>query len=111
MDSLNLIKNDPWLEPYKTDIEHRFQLSVSKEKELAGKGKSLSDFADGYLYFGLHKTEQGWVIREWAPNATDIFLIGNFSEWKENTKYRFSKLKNGVWELKLKTGEIKHLDL
>ena len=40
MDSLNLIKNDPWLEPYKTDIEHRFQLSVSKEKELAGKGKS-----------------------------------------------------------------------
>ena len=46
MDSLNLIKNDPWLEPYKTDIEHRFQLSVSKEKELAGKGKSLSDFAD-----------------------------------------------------------------
>ena len=89
MDSLNLIKNDPWLEPYKTDIEHRFQLSASKEKELAGKGKSLSDFADGSLYFGLHKTEQGWVIREWAPNATDIFLIGNFSEWKENTKYRF----------------------
>ena len=111
MNTLNLIKNDPWLEPYRNSIERRYQLTVSKEHELTGKGKSLSDFADGYLYFGLHKTEKGWVIREWAPNATQIYLIGDFSEWKECSRYRFSKLKNGVWELKLKEKEIKHLDL
>ena len=54
MDSLNLIKNDPWLEPYKDAIEGRYQYVVNKEKSLTNKGKqTLSDFASGYLYFGL----------------------------------------------------------
>ena len=43
--TLNLIKNDPWLEPF---------------AELTNKGKqTLSDFASGYLYFGLHRTDKG----------------------------------------------------
>jgi hypothetical protein len=29
---------------------------------------TLSDFADGYDYYGLHKVKDGWVFREWAPN-------------------------------------------
>lgn len=111
MNILNLVKNDPWLEPYNSTIERRYQLAVSKEKELTNKEGTLSDFADGYLYFGLHKTKKGWVIREWAPNATDIYLIGNFSDWKEKSQYRFSKLKSGIWELHLKADEIHHLDL
>ena len=39
-----------------------------KEAELTNKGKqTLSDFASGYLYFGLHRTAKGWTFREWAP--------------------------------------------
>ena len=68
MESLNLIKNDPWLAPYKEAIEGRYQYVVNKEKNLTGNGRqTLSEMASGYLYFGLHKTKSGWVFREWAP--------------------------------------------
>lgn len=60
MESLNLIKNDPWLAPYKEAIEGRYQYVVNKEKNLTGNGRqTLSEMASGYLYFGLHKTKSG----------------------------------------------------
>lgn len=34
---LNIIKNDPWLEPYADAINGRHQHVVEKEKELVGK--------------------------------------------------------------------------
>ena len=72
----------------------------------------MSDFADGHLYFGLHKTARQWVFREWAPNATAIYLIGDFNNWTEDEKYRLSPVGNsGNWELKLPLKAMKHLDL
>ena len=67
METLNLIKNDPWLEPFAGAINGRHQHALSKEVELIANGESqkLSDFATGYLYFGLHRTENGWILREW----------------------------------------------
>ena len=74
---LDIIKKDPWLSPFRQRIEERRNHFLRKEQELTQNGKiGLSDFATGYLYFGLHKTDAGWVFREWAPNATAIFLIG-----------------------------------
>ena len=109
---LGLIKNDPWLEPYSGAINGRHEFVLRKESELTGNGKvSLSDFADGYLYFGLHKSDSGWVLREWAPNATKMFLVGTFNDWQEKPAYQFKAKKNGVWELKMKPEAIKHLDL
>ena len=95
METLNLIKNDPWLEPYADAINGRHKHASEKEAELTNKGKqTLSDFASGYLYFGLHRTDNGWVFREWAPNATQIFLIGTFNDWKEEKKYSVSVIVN-----------------
>ena len=49
--TLNLIKNDPWLEPFADAIAGRHQFVLDKEAELTNKGKqTLSDFASGYLY-------------------------------------------------------------
>ena len=91
VETLNLIKNDPWLEPYADAINGRHKHASEKEAELTNKGKqTLSDFASGYLYFGLHRTDNGWVFREWAPNATQIFLIGTFNDWKEEKKFPVS---------------------
>lgn len=109
---LKLIKNDPWLEPFEEAIEGRHTYIKSKEKELTGDGKmSLSDFADGYLYFGLHKTDKTWVFREWAPNATEIYLIGTFNNWQKQDKFRLKRKDNGEWEIELPLGLLKHLDL
>ena len=111
MKPLNIIKNDPWLEPYAEAITGRYQDAVNKERELVGKGGSLVDFANAHHYFGLHRTADGWVFREWAPNATGIVLIGDFTRWQEQAKYRLTRLDNGVWELKLKHNDIHHGDL
>ena len=62
MKTLKLIKNDPWLAPYKQAIEGRHNRAVEKISELTGGTGNLSDFADGYLYFGLHKENDYWVI-------------------------------------------------
>ena len=112
METLNLIKNDPWLEPYSEAINGRHQHAIDKEAELTNQGKkTLADFATGYLYFGLHQTAEGWVFREWAPNATQIFLIGTFNDWKEEKKYSLKRKANGNWEIKLPANAMTHGDL
>lgn len=108
---LNIIKNDPWLEPYSDAITGRHNFAIQKEKELVGK-RTLDEFATGYLYFGLHLTPEGWVLREWAPNATAIYLVGDFNNWTESVEYKMKKQKKGgVWEIVLPKNTIKHGDL
>lgn len=110
--TLNLIKNDPWLEPYKDAIVGRYQYAVSKKAELTNNGKkTLAEFASGHLYFGLHRTPSGWVFREWAPNATQIYLVGTFNNWIEQEEYSLKSLGNGNWEINLSDTAIKHGDL
>lgn len=105
-----LVQDDPWLEPFSGVISDRMIVAERRQKELTG-GKSLHEFASGHLYFGLHKTDDGWVIREWAPNATYIYLVGTFNEWKELAEYSFAHVGNGVWELVLESNALHHEDL
>ena len=108
---LKIVKNDEWLSPYEQAIQGRHDHALYKMNELAGKG-TLSDFADGYLFFGLHRTPRQWVLREWAPNATEIYLIGTFNDWKELPEFAFKRIEGtGNWELKLSSKVLKHLDL
>ena len=110
--TLNLIKNDPWLEPYAEAITGRHEYAMYKEAELTNGGKqTLSDFASGYLYFGLHRTDKGWTFREWAPNATHIYMVGTFNNWEEKEKYSLKRLENGNWEINLPADAIQHGDL
>ena len=82
---IGLVRNDSWLEPFEAAIRGRHDHALWKISQLTQNGKkTLSDFASGHLYFGLHKLPKGWVFREWAPNATDIYLIGDFNNWQEN---------------------------
>ncbi len=112
MAKLNIIKNDPWLEPFATAIEGRHEDAVRKEKELTRKARTLVNFANAHKYFGLHHNEDGsWTFREWAPNATAITLIGDFSQWKELARYELKPLGNGVWEGNFKAEHIHHGDL
>ncbi|MDR0756286.1 MAG: alpha amylase C-terminal domain-containing protein [Tannerella sp.] len=112
MDKLKLITDDPWLTPYSEAIEGRYMYAVEKEAELTGGGRqTLADFASGYLYFGLHRTPEGWVLREWAPNATAVYLIGIFNGWQKSEDFRFSRKENGNWEITLPADAIHHEDL
>ena len=101
---------DPWLEPYRPALEHQQKYVADKSSQILSK-KSLEEFSVGYLYFGLHQTPKGWVLREWAPNATQIFLICELNNWADDQEFAFSRLENGVWELELPKKALKHEDL
>ena len=112
MSKLKLIENDPWLEPYEPAIQGRYDYYVRRKNELTDNGaKKLKDVACGHKYYGLHKTKKGWTFREWAPNATEIYLIGDFNEWQEKPEYKLTRLNgHGDWEVNLPADAIHHED-
>ena len=107
---IGLVRDDGWLEPFEQAIRGRHDHALWKIGQLTRNGKkTLSDFASGHLYFGLHKLAKGWVFREWAPNATEIYLIGDFNNWQEDEKYKCKRIEGtGNWELKLSEKALKH---
>ena len=106
---LKIIENDPWLTPYSGAIEGRHDHALWRESQLTGGKMSLKDFASGYLYYGLQRTADGWTFREWAPNATEIYLIGDFSGWEEQERFRLKRINDaGDWELVIPLGVISH---
>jgi len=107
---LKIIQKDPWLEPYSDAINGRHKYVLDREAVLTA-GKNLSDFADGYMYFGLHKSPDGWIFREWAPNATAIYIIGDFNNWEKREEFRLKPIENGIWELITPLDTMTHGDL
>ena len=105
-----LIQLDKYLEPYKDAILGRLDYIMRKEKQLLA-GKTLKDFARGSSYFGLHRLKDKWVFREWAPNATALFLVGSFNNWSENPEFQL-KRHTGTenWECSLPLDRISHGD-
>ena len=109
---LKIVKNDSWLAPFNDAIQGRHDHVLNKLQELTGGKQSLSDFASGHLYFGLHRTARQWVFREWAPNATRIYLIGDFNNWEESEDYALKPVGDGGnWEIKLPLKAMHHKDL
>lgn len=79
--SYKIFDYDPYLKPYEKEIDLRMDLYEKKRRDLVGEDGSLVDFANGYEYFGIHPTEEGWVYREWAPGAEAMFFTGDFNQW------------------------------
>lgn len=100
---------DPWLEPYRSKLEAQQAYILQARRRLLS-GKSLEGFALGHLYFGLHRTEDGWVLREWAPNATALYLLLGVNRWQDDEAFSFKRKDNGIWELKLPADSLKHGD-
>lgn len=103
--------SDPWLDPFRSIIDARINKCIEKERQLKGSA-TLKEFAMGHFYYGLHNTDDGWVFREWAPNAEKIFLTGTFNEWKETPAGQLTRInKYGDWEIRLPHEGLKHGDL
>jgi 1,4-alpha-glucan branching enzyme len=105
-----IVQNDPWLEPHSGKIEYRINKYKDKLNWITNEFGSLEKFASAYEFYGIHKSKDGWIIRENAPNATGIFLVGDFNNWQKNENYSFSNIGYGNWELQLATNELSHLD-
>lgn len=105
---LKLVEEDKLLKPFAGIIEKRHQQVLAMEREFTYRTTRLSDKCNSYLYYGLHRTNEGWVFREWAPNATAIYLLGEFNDWRKHPDYALTKVGNGNWEIKLPQETLEH---
>ena len=99
---------DPWLTPYTGAINHRNWLTYERSKILTQGQISLSEFASGHEHFGLHRTPDGWVLRERAPFASRVTVIGDFNHWKLDRTYDLQRRDHGTWELRLPSAAFAH---
>ena len=105
-----IYENDPWLSPFREAIERRHEHILSDLEALAGD-RPISDAVNNHIYYGLHRTDSGWVFREWAPNATRIYLVGDFNNWKRTEGYALKPVGSGTWEIALPSFFLHHGDL
>ena len=92
------LAKDAFLQEYAPVLLQRKAAADRLERRLAGKNGSLADFACAHEYYGLHRKQDHWVFREYAPGAAAIWLVGDFSHWQKEEKFRLDPIGNGVWE-------------
>ena len=96
-----LLRTDPHLKPYEKALRRRLEKFESVERSIAEGWGDMLHFATAHDFFGLHFEEDTWVFREWAPNATEIYIIGEMTAWKELPAYALERgTRDGVWELR-----------
>ena len=110
MKSIPLVENDQGLEPFAAIIRRRMELAAIKAAELS-QGKAFSNTGNAHLYYGLHRSPEGWTLREKAPAAYEVYIVGDFSDWKPAEPYRMTRLDNGDWEINLPLDALHHLSL
>ncbi len=105
-----LVSADPHLAPYRDTILRRLQATADMTARLLSEGaSSLAELAAGHTYYGLHRRDDAWVFREWAPNAKAIFLIGEMSGWAVSETFALQRINaNGDWELRLPGECLRH---
>ncbi|KAF8948742.1 alpha-1,4-glucan branching enzyme, partial [Entomortierella lignicola] len=96
-DGTGVVELDPWLEPYSEGLRKRYaQYKLWKDKiDNAG---GYEKFSRGYEKFGFIISKTGITYREWAPNAKEAFLFGDFNNWN-NSSHPMKKDEYGVFEI------------
>ncbi len=110
--------DDTYLKPFETAIRGRAQHAFDRANELTGGKGKLSDWASAHEYYGLHRITKksvgkvwNWIFREWAPNATSMWLVGDFSNWKIDPRFELFRIPGtNTWGREIEGDLIRHGD-
>ena len=109
-DATYLIKSDPLLKPYDSQLRERITHYLRFKTEIEKTGGVLGEISQGHLYFGFNRgecdDENGVWYREWAPNAISLSLIGDFNNWDRDANPMVVD-EWGIWHLFLPDEEYK----
>ena len=109
---LSSFSDDPFLEPYGERLQRRRENAVRTQRRLSTEHTELIDFACGHEFFGLHRDDDGWVFREWAPHADAMYLIGAFSDWTEREEFGLTRVDDhGTWQVRIPSEVLGHREL
>ncbi len=97
---LKMVERDEWLRPVEEQLLARYDAYEQRLGEIRRAAGSLIDYANGYRYYGWQydPTLEGWWFREWLPGAYDVYLFGDFNNWRR-TELRLDKDAKGVWSI------------
>ncbi|KAI4526579.1 glycoside hydrolase family 13 protein [Schizophyllum commune Loenen D] len=99
LDPKAVLEVDGYLEPNVPSIIHRHDLYRQWKDRIDEHEGGYEGFSKGFNKFGFNVRENGDVVyREWAPNATEAYLIGEFNDWNR-ISHPMKKDNYGVWEV------------
>ncbi len=104
-----LVQDDPWLEPHQGAIERRMTQFSDALAAIEQGSKTLAAYATGHKSVGIHfhpATSQ-WKVREWAPAAQAVSLLGDFNNW-DRESHPLASSDSGVWSLDLPATALAH---
>jgi 1,4-alpha-glucan branching enzyme len=97
---MRIVEQDPWLKPVSQAVTERYLRFKGRLQELEQNYGSLKAFATADKLFGFNydSMRKGWWFREWAPGASQLFIMGDFNDWN---KYNHPLINNGrgIWEI------------
>ncbi len=110
MSELPIYQTDTWLKPYAKIIDGRHAKYCQRLEDIKSDYGSLVEFASAYDYYGLHRVGDTWTLREFAPSATEIFILCAANNWTEQSDFAMTRLEGGNWELVFPSGTLSHGD-
>ncbi len=95
-----LVEHNPELVPYTESIRNQWFRYQARLHEIEAYPGGLLAFADKYKYLGINydANREGWYMREYAPNAWQLYLTGEFNFWNRK-ELPFVNIGGGVWEI------------
>ena len=105
--TLRAFQDDPYLLPHKGYIEARMSQYKNLSQRIEKDEGSLQEFARGDSIFGLYKSGETWVCREYLPGAKSVSLIGDFNSWDPSKSPMAAEL-FGRWSVTVPLDTIRH---
>ncbi|KPI35907.1 1,4-alpha-glucan-branching enzyme [Cyphellophora attinorum] len=107
-DGTGIIQLDPWLGDFRDALKSRFAKAQHWIDVINKTEGGLEKFSRGYEQMGFIVLPNGDIrYREWAPNAREASLIGDFNGWDRGAT-PMKRNDFGVWEVILPANTIPH---
>lgn len=76
---------------------------------IGGSAEALAGIANLHERLGILRNDSAgcWEIREWAPEARAVSLIGEFNQWQRGA-HPLQRQAEGIWELRLPLQALDH---